>query len=503
VIVTCAARASPFTGDTSSSGVFLRVAGGRRSPLTIKTTIALPRRQNALIESRVVPTPFGAIVLLLGFLASEATALSLQLWLCLFGAAAAISLPALGGATITPPVFFLPFLTWKAVRRGKFVEYLRQVPRAGLYIAVLALWGLLSAFVMPRLFSGDIQVLTVDRTSGAGGVQQIPLRPVSGNITQSAYALGAACAFLVTHHLLRRPGRLEGFRDATLTLGALTCLAAVINLLEFYAGLPPILEYVRTADYAHFGSYEAAGTGLMRIAGTFSEASAFAAFILPLFAFSSTLWYFGERARIAGPIALGCFMLLAVSTSTTAYVGLTLYFVVVMAHLASRLFASRWLRRARVLAVLCGLIALFVFASILFELRFAQKILEVLDAFVFTKLESKSAATRGMWNAQAWSNFRDSLGLGVGLGSARASSYPLVLLSNVGLLGFLLFTAFAGAVLFPRKSVTQCPTTIAARNAALCVIISACLVGTVFDLGVAFYLYCAAACSAASAPSSA
>lgn len=443
----------------------------------------------------MVPTVFGAIVFVLGFLVSEAAALSLQLWLCLFGAAAAISLPALGGATITPPVFFLPFLTWKAVRRGKFADYLRQVPRAGLYVALLAAWGLLSAMVMPRLFGGEVHVLTIDRTSGTGGVQEIPLRPVSGNITQSAYALGGACAFLVTHHLLRKPGRLDTFRNAGLTLGALTCGAAVLNLLEFYAGFPSLLEYVRTADYAHFGSYEAAGTGLMRIAGTFSEASAFAGFTLPLFAFASTLWYYDVRAKFAGAVAVGCFLLLAVSTSTTAYVGLAGYFAVIVTHLASRVYLSRWLRRARVFAFLVSLLMLFVLASVLFELSFAQKIVSVLDAFVFTKLESESAATRGMWNAQAWSNFRDTYGLGVGLGSARASSYPLVLLSNVGLLGLGLFLAFCGAVLFPKKSAEQTPTAIAARNAALCVLISAGLVGTVFDLGVAFYLYCAAACS--------
>jgi len=34
---------------------------------------------------------------------------------CLFGAAAAIALPALGGATITPAVMFLPFLLARAL----------------------------------------------------------------------------------------------------------------------------------------------------------------------------------------------------------------------------------------------------------------------------------------------------------------------------------------------------------------------------------------------------
>jgi hypothetical protein len=58
----------------------------------------------------MIPTPFAAIVLLGGLFARGGGALTLEVLLCLFGAAAAISLPALGGATVTPAVVFLPFL---------------------------------------------------------------------------------------------------------------------------------------------------------------------------------------------------------------------------------------------------------------------------------------------------------------------------------------------------------------------------------------------------------
>ena len=95
-------------------------------------------------------------------------------------------------------------------------------------------------------------------------------------------------------------------------------------------------------------------------------------------------------------------------------------------------------------------------------------------------------------------------GIGVGLGSARASSFALVLLSNVGVPGTLLFLAFLGRVLVPPPAAATDaddaePVRRAARHAVLAGVIAATVSGVVFDLGVAFYAYAAAA-AATTAP---
>jgi hypothetical protein len=108
-------------------------------------------------------------------------------------------------------------------------------------------------------------------------------------------------------------------------------------------------------------------------------------------------------------------------------------------------------------------------------------------------MDSSSALERGSWNAQAWQNFIDTWGVGTGLGSARASSYPLVLASNLGVLGLLLYAAFLAHVFFGTTQGAVEPIVGASRRAVLAALIAACISAVVFDLGLAFYAYAAAA----------
>ena len=201
----------------------------------------------------MTPTLFVLFVCAGGLLASASGALYLQMVFCLFGAAAAIALPALGGATITPAVLFLPFLLARALGERGLGGCLRQVsfPDAGFWLLLLVVWGVLSAYFLPRTFAGQVQILTIDRNAMDSGATLRPLHSVSGNLTQSGYALGAVCAFVAMRALLLRKGRLDDFRDAVLLLAGLNCLAGVVNLAEFYLGLPSVLEYVRTGGYEY------------------------------------------------------------------------------------------------------------------------------------------------------------------------------------------------------------------------------------------------------------
>jgi hypothetical protein len=89
------------------------------------------------------------------------------------------------------------------------------------------------------------------------------------------------------------------------------------------------------------------------------------------------------------------------------------------------------------------------------------------------------------------------MGIGIGLGSARASSFPLVLLSNLGGLGALLYSAFVITVArtaHVRGTDGQPdPNRLAALHAMLAGLIASTVSGTVFDLGLMFYGFAAAA----------
>ncbi|HEY5956636.1 MAG TPA: hypothetical protein VIV60_08790 [Polyangiaceae bacterium] len=440
--------------------------------------------------------PLAFVVLVMGLLASDAWLLYFQVGLCLFGATSALALPALGGATITPASLLLPFFVLRTYLRSGWSWMSTATPRAVIWLGVLVLWALVSAVLLPRAFAGTTQILTVDRTTSELKVMLFDLRPVSGNITQTAYLVGDFFVFLAARSILIDSARMKWFSNAVLWLATLNIAAAVLNLAEFWLRLPSVLAYVRNANYAVFEAYEEAG--LVRIQGTFGETSAFSAFTLPLFAFTMQCWLNGWRPRFSGSVALISFVLLLSSTSGTAYTGLALYSLCLGVALMRRWLLGD-LPRPTALILVLAILAIGICTVVAFAPAIVQRISEFFEYTVLNKLTSDSGLERSSWNRQAWQNFLDTYGVGVGLGSARASSFLLVLLSNLGVIGALTFIGFASEVLRNRES-PDAYIGNASRHAALAALIVAGIADTVFDLGILFYLFAAAASATASEP---
>ena len=434
---------------------------------------------------------FTIIVASAGVIATRTSAIYWQMAFCLFGATAALTLP--NGAVITPSNFFLPFLILRAYSENHGTRYIKRVPAAGVWLGLAALCGVVAAWFIPRYLQGELVILTVDRQGSVSKPALYPLQPVSTNFTQSVYAIGGVAAFLSIRALLERPNRLNAFRDATLLLCGLNCAAGLLNLIEFHAGLPSLLKYVRTA-YAVYDTYAGYG-GLVRIHGTFSEASAYAAFSMPLFAFTFYLWLHGIRPGYSGCLAALSGGLLIMSTSATAYVGMVIYGTLLMFALTYRGYVRGHVPRLGLICAGALLAAVWLGALFVLETRFGQKLSDYISVTLINKLSSDSGMERSAWNRHAWNNFLDTYGLGVGLGSARASSYALVLLSNLGVIGTLFYLMFLGTIL--RRPLAQPdPDAIvceAAGQAVLAALSSAMVSAAVYDLGIAFYGFAAAA----------
>jgi hypothetical protein len=440
----------------------------------------------------MIPTLLGALVVLLGLIVKPSKTVSYQVVLCLLGGAAAMFLPALGGATITVPVAFLPFAVWKAWRHSNGPLREGVISKAAFYLCVAVIIGAVNALVIPRLFAGETSILTADRGSDDGIVLR-PLQPVSGNITQTFYAFGAAAAFISFGELLRRDENLRRFGAAVTSLTVLNCLCAALNLAQFHAGLPDILSFVRTASYAQVDAFEAGNTGLMRISGTFPEASTFATFTLPLFAYHLKLWLAGRDNRWSLALAGAAFLLLLISTSTTAYVGVVAYLGLVGGSAALKVMLNGGLRRLMVLVLIVVLASFGVGCAVVFETDIAFRVGWIIERLVFSKMDSYSGVERAEWNMQAMRNFADTYGLGVGFGSARASSFLVVLLSNLGLFGTVSYGLFVARVLTSAKE----PVQLASQHAMVAALIASSLSATVFDMGLAFYAFAAAAATGA------
>lgn len=443
----------------------------------------------------MTPTYFLFFVLAAGLLASGGRVLYFQMIFCLFGAAAAIQMPALGGSPISPAVCFLPILVSRAVGEAGIRGLLQQIayPKPGFWLVFMVIWCVLSAYFLPRLFTGDVLVRTLDRGDVEQAVKLIPLRPVSGNVNQTCYVIASLGAFVAVSAMLNSaPARLQKFCDAVLILAGLNCLAGLLDLGQFHLGLPDILNFTRNGGYANLDQEL---DGLKRIAGTFAETSAFSAFTLPLCAFTFCLWLYRVRSPYSGWLTLILLALLLLTTSTTAYVGLAGYGALVSLGLAARALVHGSLPRHDELSLVIVLALVVSCMIILWKPDLAARLVDFMDTTVLNKMESNSGRERGSWNAQAWSNFLDSDGLGIGLGSARASSFVVVLLSNIGLLGLGLFSAFLVQAVAGVGSpvTTEAVIVRASRQAVLATLFVASLSGGVFDLGLAFYCFAAAA----------
>jgi hypothetical protein len=135
------------------------------------------------------------------------------------------------------------------------------------------------------------------------------------------------------------------------------------------------------------------------------------------------------------------------------------------------------------------------------ELEATRPLDHFVRATLLDKATSGSGQERALWNAQAFRNFLDTYWLGVGLGSARASSFLLVLLSNLGIFGTVVFTLFAINVCRApyleraHTSAEDFAVRKAASDATVAGLIGSLVALGMFDLGVSFYMFAAAASS--------
>lgn len=442
----------------------------------------------------MVPSIFGILILLLALFVSTNGMVYLAIIATLFGATAAAYATALGGANITPAVMVQLFAAWRVLRKEGITGFLEPMSflKPGFWLLLLTIWAAISALVMPRFFQGQFMVNSLDRDSAEWGLMVIA--PVSMNITQAMYAVLGLFAFVTMRVTLQRPGAYPVVAKAMLWVAALNILAAVLDLAQYHLGAPPILMFIKNASYKMMGGEVA---GLMRISGTFAETSAFSQFTLTVLAFTHTLWINKVYTKWSAPLSLANLGLLLISTSGTAYVGLSICFAMAFTYSVVYFMQHGDIGKYRLYIWMAVLGVIGAVAVMLFVPAVLDAVTDYFGVVVGKKVTSDSASVRFAMNARAYDNFFDSFGLGTGLGSNRASSFALVLLSNLGWIGVLFFGLFLWSVLMGRGR-AQMPAldaavVLGARHAVLASLVAACVSAVVYDLGVVFYILAAAA----------
>jgi hypothetical protein len=289
--------------------------------------------------------------------------------------------------------------------------------------------------------------------------------------------------------------RLHDFRSIKAGFLTFATLIAVLGLVDLFgkvAGAGDLLAPLRTANYALLVNVQV--EGFWRIVGGHPEASGFAAVNLVALAFTFSYW------RVTGSqpvLALWSVLLflLVLSTSTTAYAGLAVLLLIFGISWLWRLLTGGLSRRDMALLLVACAGSATVLGVLLFGEGRLDPAARLIETTLLEKADSDSGSERFYWNQKSWMAFLDTHGLGVGLGSSRASSSFVAILSQLGVAGALLF-GFA-FVDIARRPVRRPPEPADAELVALCqalrsagvaIIVAGAISSGGADPGILFYI---------------
>jgi hypothetical protein len=442
--------------------------------------------------------PIGIVALLFG-IASFFLPLTfiVYVFLCstLLGASAALTLDSLGGTSVQPAHLLLGFLAYKSMtERGAGQRILQSVSfgRPGFWLLLTTIYAVLSAYIMPRLFAGQTMTFPV-RSEG----YKMALAPATSNLTQSVYFVGDFVCFILIAGYAGKPSGKRVLGDAALVCARLNLMFAVLDLLTYFTGTADLFAFIRNANYAMLNDTEVAG--FKRIVGSFTEASSFGAVTLGYFAFTGRLWLLGIRTRLNSILTVCSLSALLFSTSTTAYVGLGGFLALAYLEALFRLFNGLATRQMMWFIFGAPIILGTLLMAVALNDTSALYLQNLADTFVLNKMSTDSGIERSSWNRSAMQNFFDTFGFGVGTGSLRASSFPVAVLSNFGILGTACFVAFFLKVFLPSRHGADEPDNeyrSAAKAACIAWLVTATTSGALVDLGLPFFALAALACSA-------
>ncbi len=316
----------------------------------------------------------------------------------------------------------------------------RRIFRPCLWLIAFLVVATLSLF-MPVYINGSLAI-----TSPYLGVSsETPLYLTSHNVTQLLYLIfGVAIAISVAHHNLRDEQRHE--TEQVILLSAL--FISVWGIFQFWCNLTG----VPYPDYIFNNSGSASGKGFMetingvsRISSATLEPSVLAQSLLTLLPLTIPAWL--SRGSVLS-ISVDRFssvlfiVLLILSTSSTSYVGLLIFGVL----LVPLLLRTRTLSIARA-SKFAAIAVAAVTAIMAFAVSMTPIVRDLLSAALLDKASSGSGVERLMTVVLAYGYFRRFPLLGIGWGSAASHDLIVKLLSNVGIIGTLAFLGAMGCVI--------------------------------------------------------
>lgn len=312
----------------------------------------------------------------------------------------------------------------------------RRIVRPCLWLIAFLLIASFS-LIMPVYINGSLAITS----PYLGDETQTPLYLTSHNFTQLLYLIfGVTIAICVAHSNLREVERHD--TERVILFSAL--FISVWGLFQFFCNLTgiPYPDYIlnNSGSSSAKGFMQTLGIGVNRITSATLEPSVLAMSLISVLPLTLPAWL--RRGSVLSinvdRSATALFVvLLILSTSSTAYLGLFVLAVLIWCLLLRTRTMS--MGKATWTAVIVGVCALSTAAIALASIPIAR---EVVSAVLLDKSSSGSALERAMTVALAFGYFQKYPILGIGWGSATSHDLIVYLLANVGIVGaFTLFGA--------------------------------------------------------------
>lgn len=400
----------------------------------------------------MIPTVFGLSTLLIGvWVLLRGTPLQMlcaMLAMGLFESSAAFILPALSGSSIPPARFALVFLLLSTLQNIQTRSgLLREAIGANLALVAFALYGFISAFILPNIFAGQINVVPMR----AGGLRHLtdtyPLFFSAQNITTAFYMLGTGLTAVCAYIACRLSSDISPIVKVCIGITLFHAITGIMGAVLKGTPWDLVVDFVRNGSYSQL---DQATDGYVRISGFQAEPSNYSRFGVTWLILSFELWLRNISPKWTGLSAILMAGVLIMSTSSSAYIGILGYAAVLTARFVT---LPSYLKADRLFPIAMGIVIgiILILALVLFYAPAAKAFANMVEQMTVNKSNSSSGQQRMFWAMQGINAFTFSAGLGIGAGSFRSSSLFMAILGSMGVIGVVTFLASCASLFIPAK----------------------------------------------------
>lgn len=390
----------------------------------------------------MIPTIFGLIVFGLGFglllFGSTAAMIDFLLIASLFSGSAALTLTSLGGSTVAPAIVALGIVALRVWLPGSAArQWLPQALFENRFLIAFVLYGAIGAVLLPRIFADAMQVMPLKPLRGRGLAVTEALHFGAQNITSAGYLVTTMLAGIVGYQVVAAGYPVKRLARVSAIIAIVHAALGFISVGVLGGGVSHLLDYVRNGHYAQATQ---AYDGIARMSGITPEPALFSAYGFVWFVLLSEMWLRNIARRTTGIGLAAITLALAASTSTTAYVGIGGYAVVLVMR---QLLASATVRLPKAMVIGAAALAgmALVLAIIVAAPTLGERLAKLSTSITVGKLDTESGIQRTLWAKQGITAFFTSYGLGIGAGSFRSSSLIAAILGSSGVIGIVAFAA--------------------------------------------------------------